>query len=41
MVSASDVLKTENLPEESAHSPMIEETELFNNTVINFINEYR
>jgi proline iminopeptidase len=27
--------------EESAHSPMIEETELFNNTVINFINEYR
>jgi proline iminopeptidase len=27
--------------EESAHSPMIEETELFNNRVISFINEYR
>jgi hypothetical protein len=27
--------------EESAHSPMIEETDLFNNIVNNFINKYK
>jgi hypothetical protein len=41
VLGTPDSMKSIVYFDESAHSPMIEENEAFNHTIVNFVNKYR